>query len=438
MIHLNLFATATHDIEKLHRQRIITRAFLTCLLLALAILSFYQLIALQTKTITVPRPSQVEYERLYENYRATLRCACSQPFLSYSTFIQITPHLHQLCSSEIISPDWYRHLALFNVTGDFSNIFWPTFGSSYFQLLASFCSLVQTTIDDTYRVFSSNIYTSDLVMPHDLILAHAQEFSDLYIKSTEVETNRSFSFIRGTTYLNQFLTGTKTNFNIIIAATGEVRMTEGNLGELNPSNPGAYSGPCSCFTEGSRCGFYPFLATTVDELIFITSLIIKCFPIDSVLSSTLECWYNSECMTLVRDSYILIGVPDVINIGLLDTNIQSRFSINTTIEVMMQELFLENWTVTFSYDQYYKNCAPVSCTHTVEQRFDLFFVIVTVLAVYGGLSQGLRLVIPLLVRLLLVLVLGLRARNVGTVQPSSSMRIHQHFGKKEFAVPLIL
>ena len=40
----------------------------------------------------------------------------------------------------------------------------------------------------------------------------------------------------------------------------------------------------------------------------------------------------------------------------------------------------------------------VSCSYTVEKRFSWLFVVVTVLSVYGGLSDGLRLGLPTLVR----------------------------------------
>ena len=400
VVHVNLFATVSQDVEKVHRQRITTRVFIVSLLICLAVLSFYQWIAIQAKTVAVPSPTQTQYDQLYANHRATLRCPCSQPFIPYSTFIEIAARLHQVCSSELISSTWYTHLALINTTTPLSSSgFWPTFGSSYFQLLASFCSLVQTTINDSYRVFSVNVYTNDQVVPRNVLLAQVQEFSDLYIKSVEVETTRSFSFIRDTTQINQFITEKGDNFKMFVYFNGEVQMQGGSWGVPNPSNPNEMIAGCLCISSGLHCGFYPFLLTNDNNPIFVTSLIMQCFPSESVLLSTLECWYDLNCVALVRNSCTRIGVPDVIDISLLDNTIHSRFPINATIERIMQGLFLENWTVSFSYDRYYNTCAPISCTYTIEQQFDLFLVLVTAVAVYGGLSKGLRLLIPLLVSL---------------------------------------
>jgi hypothetical protein len=169
------------------------------------------------------------------------------------------------------------------------------------------------------------------------------------------------------------------------------------MGYPNPSDPGSVIGGCLCISDGNLCGFYPYFTTTYSNHVYLTSLIIKCFPIESVLLSTLECWYDPDCMALLRDYYAWAGVPTLMNISLLVSTIHSRFSINTTIEVLMQALFLENWTLSFSYDQYYITCAPISCTFTIEQQFDLFLFIVTAVAVYGGLNKGLRMLIPLLV-----------------------------------------
>ena len=430
ILHLNLFATETHDAKRVHRQRITTRVFIVVLLLCLYVLTFYEWAAIETKTMTVPRPTQTQYDQLYADHRATLRCPCSQPFVPYSTFIEIIPRLHQVCSSGFISPTWYKQLAVTNRTsGISSSISWPNFGASYFQLLASFCSLVQTTINDTYGVFSVNVYTNDQVVPRAVLLAQGKEFSDLYITSTEAETNRSFSLIRNTIQLNQFLTERNNNFQLAVYSDGKIQMNEGSSGYLNPSYPGAAVGGCLCISFGSLCGLYPYFTTDGSHLIYRTSLVIKCFPSESVLSSTLECWYDPDCMALVRNSYSWAGIQDVMNISLLDNTIHSRFPINTTIEVMMQGLFLENWTVSFSYDQYYNTCAPISCTYTIKQQLDLFLVVVKIVAIYGGLNNGLSLLIPLLVIVFLLLLGYFRARRSATVRPCSLIELYNHPGK---------
>jgi hypothetical protein len=430
MVRLNLFATTSHDTEKVHRQRLTTRVFIAFLLISLALLTYYQWIAIRAETITVLGPTQTKYDQLYANHRATLRCLCSQPFVPYSTFIEIAPRLHQVCSSEFVSSRWYTHLALINTSSPFSfSMFWPTFGSSYFQSLAAFCSLVQTTINDSYRIFSANVYTNDQVVPRNVLLAQAQEFSDLYIKSTESETSRSFTLIRDTTFLNQFITAKGDNYQMLISSNATIMMTEGSMAYPDPSDPENSIGGCLCISDGRFCEVFAYFATSDRNLVYLTSLIIKCFPSESVLSSTLECWYDPDCMALLRVSYTWIGLPAMMNISLLDTTIQSRLSINTTIEVLMQALFLENWTVSFSYDQYYSTCAPISCIYTIEQQFDLFLVVVTAVAVYGGLNKGLRLLIPLLMSLILLLRRYLQARRSTAVQPCEPMQTHEHPGK---------
>jgi hypothetical protein len=137
---------------------------------------------------------------------------------------------------------------------------------------------------------------------------------------------------------------------------------------------------------------------------------------DSVLTSTLECWYDQACLTLIRSAYILNGVTDLIDVLPLDANVVSRFPINTTVSTLVNELLLENWTTTISYENFYKSCAPTSCSYTIEERFDLIYGIVTALSVYSGLIRSLRLISPLAFGLVLIIIQKYRTRKRVTAQ----------------------
>lgn len=121
-----------------------------------------------------------------------------------------------------------------------------------------------------------------------------------------------------------------------------------------------------------------------------------------------------------------MGISDVDHVSLLDSTIPSRFPINASIERLVQGFLLENWTVSFSYDRYYNSCSPISCTYTIEQQFNLFVVVVATVSVYGGLSKGLRLLIPLLVSLFLLFRRDPLARRSKSVKPFTSI---EHSGK---------
>jgi len=76
---------------------------------------------------------------------------------------------------------------------------------------------------------------------------------------------------------------------------------------------------------------------------------LGCYPIDSLLLSTLECFYDKNCVQILIDNY------DFDRVGLLRplenrtlriqplSNKSSRFSPNTTINQIFSQLFVEDW-----------------------------------------------------------------------------------------------
>ena len=79
---------------------------------------------------------------------------------------------------------------------------------------------------------------------------------------------------------------------------------------------------------------------------------------------------------------------------------------------MMRELLIENWTTHVSYDQFFQKCAPLFCYYPIEEQFDCFVLIVSMI--------GLRLALPILVSV--ILWIWRRIRNRTEVSPISQQR----------------
>ncbi|CAF3796016.1 unnamed protein product [Rotaria sordida] len=79
-----------------------------------------------------------------------------------------------------------------------------------------------------------------------------------------------------------------------------------------------------------------------------------------------------------------------LTISPLDSSIPSRFSKNTSIGTLLDEYFLEEWTQTGSYEDYFAACAPTHCNFEYVTRNNLLYVAASVLGLYGGLTIGLR------------------------------------------------
>ena len=412
LLNLNLFKSSSRNIETMRRQRIVTRLFLLCLVVSLVIYSLFAFVSTQTKTITVYSPSLSDFNRLWQIHSDSLYCPCSQIAISYSDFIEIVPIFHQLCSSGIILPEWYNRMTRVNRTLlSTRNQFETALGSNYFQVLATFCSLTQNTIVDAYRLFSANTFISNRVLPETLFSAQVTSLIDAFTESTNTEFIRILSLARTTTQSNQLISRTFSNFILTVSTNGQVSISDRSLNYLYPGSPVLLS-LCSCVGQSSLCGsrVYVYNSSQNLNLIYLINLAQRCLPTESALTSTLECWYSQTCFGAVLAAYAREGVPDITDIMPLDVNVPSRFARNATVEVMMNELLLEKWTVNISYEQFYSGCAPLSCVYTIEQRFDWFFVIVTILGVYGGLSTGLKLILPIIVRLVLLVLRQIRTR----------------------------
>ena len=71
----------------------------------------------------------------------------------------------------------------------------------------------------------------------------------------------------------------------------------------------------------------------------------------------------------------------------------SRFSPNESISTLLDELFLERWQNTSSYENYDNACTLTLCGYEYEQEKSALFVSTSLLGLYGGLTVSLRLLV---------------------------------------------
>jgi hypothetical protein len=66
---------------------------------------------------------------------------------------------------------------------------------------------------------------------------------------------------------------------------------------------------------------------------------------------------------------------------------------NTTVETILKQLFVYKWNQKVSFDLYYDGCAPQSCHYTYTMQYNRAYILATLLALFGGLTKGLRFVV---------------------------------------------
>ena len=138
--------------------------------------------------------------------------------------------------------------------------------------------------------------------------------------------------------------------------------------------------------------------------VVLPGLVTSCTPFYGVRMSTLECFYSSSCIATII-SYLnyftelngsapvnfntSVPTGDMMVMPLDDSNL-FLLSKNMTIGTIMDELFINGWNMTSSYEQYYGACAPATCQYEYVARNSAVYIVTLLLSIHGGLTIGLR------------------------------------------------
>ncbi|CAF0944231.1 unnamed protein product [Rotaria sordida] len=400
IIKLNLFENEISLSSAFHHRTAIisTRIYIFLLLLSVNILIGYTLFKGQSQTITIQNPTETIYKNLFNKYQTTLQCQCSQIAISYGSFLSISPQYHPICSSIYIQDQWIELLFNSNTTY-FLPIDFRSLASSHFQLLATLCSFVQQIVHDAIDDFLSNTFLSPQILSEVSLEQRSYAESSFLRISTANNVKHLLHLIRNLTQSNRLQTALSTaTINMLYYdSTNTVSAFSWtdifNLFRMN----------CSCsFTTSCYLpsGFYNHIAYDIarnglwhdQPMGNVTGFKVGCYAIEGILQSTLECFFNSQCLTMIQ---ILFPISPNINIYPFNHS-QTRFSSITTIEELTNELFLETWLTIISFSNYYNHCIPYICTYRYTQR-NILYVITKLLGIYGGLTAVLRVCIPLIV-----------------------------------------
>jgi len=91
--------------------------------------------------------------------------------------------------------------------------------------------------------------------------------------------------------------------------------------------------------------------------------------------------------------------------------LSSRFLPNSTLESVVDELMVEEWTRSIMYDRYYNECQPTECTYTHETKNSIIYIVTTIFGLTGGLTAALKLLVPRLVNFITFCIRALRMRG---------------------------
>jgi hypothetical protein len=209
---------------------------------------------------------------------------------------------------------------------------------------------------------------------------------------------RFFQLTRNITYINQCFS----DANIGVLEISDSYTTTFTIYSYSDENSNS-SYSCSCANDincKGQMGLYNVdLSIPGDGPIpvkLIPGLYRACFALESLLQSTLECFYDDQdCLADIINFYDQLPlVQDFIR---LNSSLPSRFTTNSTIDSLLSELFIEYWSQSLNYSSYFALCQPASCSYEILRRNSLLETITIIIGLVGGLSISLRILVPFVV-----------------------------------------
>lgn len=350
-------------------------------------------------------PSLKTYQHLVYEYRdVILQCPCSQISIPYKSFINLSViNYHQICSSTFVKDEWivgyYPSRLVFQDSYiDFANMI-----PAYLQLLSYFCRVTNETVNNAF----SNFYANNLIQSYlnPSVIDFNQQIQSV-IRQFQSNIPNSFlsvlELMRDITSANTIMSVYRNNWKFINMNINTDTISPN--GTVIPMISVRY-GECDCAL--SKDCIQP-VSTLGDKL--IPGLMIGCYPLEALLKSTLECFYFEECLGMIG-----IDTSQSTNNTLMPLNlsIPSRFNISTSFEMMLNELLIEEWSTNVSYEQYYEQCSPSSCSFTYMKSSSAVDIITNVLGLYGGLM----IIMDAIVAPLLIILCSLIKRPFRRIVP---------------------
>jgi hypothetical protein len=120
-----------------------------------------------------------------------------------------------------------------------------------------------------------------------------------------------------------------------------------------------------------------------------------CYVVEALLQSTLECFYDKQCVDKLTSYF---SPSSSMNVTVLDASLPSMYSNDSTIEKLVDNLMIEQWNISSSFENYYNECQPIQCTYTTKTNNDMIYIVTTLFGITGGLITVLKFIVPQLVK----------------------------------------
>ncbi|CAF1327145.1 unnamed protein product, partial [Rotaria sordida] len=350
-----------------------TRIYLILLYISLIILMIFAGLTQQTRTYTVKSPSEATFEIFHNQYQAQdISCPCSRTSIEYDIFLSVSAVYHQICSSGFIASAWWTLVAN---RGDTYALKDQPLLSAYFRMIASFCRLANQTVTNAAHTFASKTFVSVEAITSKSFEIQVASSLNTFIQQTPLTFLHTLQFIRDAFRSNQLQN--------MFMTTWEIAFTTAAENYIVATIPRSYNnGTCLCATSLSATCWRPLDFVLHQRTITLPGLVGGCLPVDGLRQSTMECLFDSTCLSMLSTLLNSSMVPPSLN-----TSVVTRFPYLTTkLGTIIDELFVEEWINASNFSAYYQACSPRLCQVRFNEHNNAIYIITTLLGFYGGLT----------------------------------------------------
>jgi hypothetical protein len=123
--------------------------------------------------------------------------------------------------------------------------------------------------------------------------------------------------------------------------------------------------------------------------------------VEATLQSNLASIYNQSWIDDFRTKIQFdFYNPIYVRTTALNSSLPSQYNITTPINTMVQKMMAEHRYTDVNYSAYYEQWNPMECKYTYVIKYDLVYIVTTIIGLIGGLVTVLQLVVPRAVKLL--------------------------------------
>ncbi|CAF1506958.1 unnamed protein product, partial [Adineta steineri] len=417
--NFNLYSKDSRDPIRVYHGVIATRLYIILFLISISIIALLSYPQNEIVNEIIRNPSEEEYKELDEKYSSTLTCPCTQISIPYKNLITIEVKYHQICTSDFIQSWWYQSFLPYNTSDiklDFLSI-----ASSYFQTLASFCDIAKIIINNEInRFLTTTTFVHAQLLTNDLFNSQINSAINTFIQLTKHEYLYRMNLTNGLLHSNQYLshmiasTDLDTTLSYWSNGANTIQIITDAMYTLDASGD-----KCYCVLD-STCNIDNEVLSDFGDGWSINwqldGIRGGCSVMNSVLKSSLMCWFENTCLNQLRT---LVKTAQLPSITSLDSTLSSRYFPNTSIEIIFNELMIEEWNFSPSYSIYYQKCKPSFCSYSHEKKPSIVYTIIIIISLIGGINVILRLFSPLIIKILFKFIHILKCQNslqISTVQ----------------------